>query len=196
MQNLASSLAASNGHTDPLVIPQGAPFLSEAACSVNIRFRVEGYPDLAQGTGRGANHREAVANLKATMDETRRMLAPTLPDRAIRLAALLACGTQKALARGDAALVERLTKAYILYVRGAIEPADSTAVWAVRSQTSADHYYEVAGNRELGYICSCKDWESHRRAGEQYYTCKHGLVLAFQQKLDEQEIAHEGTYVV
>jgi hypothetical protein len=152
------------------------PQLPEAACSVNIRFRVEGYGD-AQATGRGTSPAEAAQNLRQTIDATRLALAPegppVPPTRAEQVAHLLSHGLTKALIQGDTGLVERLAKAAALVLGNAVEPTDSPAVMAVRSAHEPSTWYEVAN----GMVCTCKDWEKHHRAGDGRYRCKHVLCV-------------------
>ena len=173
---------ATNGHHKPQVLLQGPAQLPEAACSVNLRFDVPGYADRAQATGRGASPAEAAAHLRETIDATRLALAPPAPPmREEQLAHLLASGLAKATAQADYGLVERLAKAAALVLSGAVEATDSPAVMAVRSQTAADHWYEVTLS---GFVCTCKDWSHAAQAGHMR-PCKHGLAVAFSTRLPQ-----------
>ena len=166
------------------------PALAEAPCSVNVRFRVHGYLDAGQATGRGFSPEEAAENLRRTIEATRAALAPPpavplpLANRTTRLALLLACGTEKALVRGDRALIERLAKAYLLVIDGKVEPASEEIPclrYHVGSQQPDGPIYEVEG-----LTCTCYD-SRHHAADETRYACKHSLGVLYCQRLTEQE---------
>ena len=160
--------------------------LPEAACSVNGYFHIQGYSDRFQATGRGFTPDEAVKNLAETMQKTRAILAPPpLATREERLARLYTSGIVRALALKDSGLVQRITKAFLLYTSGALQPTDSPVVYTVHSQTGEDTIYEVTGNRHTGYVCVCQDWTRHQE--EKGYACKHSLVVMFEHRLREQE---------
>lgn len=158
--------------TIPETIAIGKP-LPEASHSVNIFFEVPGYGK-AQATGRGRTAQDAAANLKSTIDATRAALAPA-PDeppvrsRTQRLAALLACGLDKAVQRGDLGLAERLTKAATLVLSDAVQPGERADLVTVRSQAEPATWYDVQGTQ-----CTCPDGTRHAKAGEKY-CCKHVL---------------------
>ena len=108
------------------------------------------------------------------------LLAPPPPlSREERLSQLLAYGTLKAVQRGDMALVERLTKGFVLAIKGRIEPTDLPHALAVRSQTNTDTWYTVDDSGP----CSCPDWQKHRE--EAHYRCKHGLAVLMHMRLNE-----------
>ena len=166
---------------------EAAP-LAEAPCSVNIRFKVRGFLDAAQATGRGHTPDEAAENLRRTIEATRAALAgpPALAGRTTRLALLLDSGTEKALACGDRKLVERLVNAYLLVLDGKV--ADKTGKgsplprYQVHSQQEPAHtIYEVCE-----YGCTCRDSKNHA-ADEIRYACKHVLSVLYYQRLLEQE---------
>lgn len=121
---------------------------------------------------------------RQTIDATRQALAPEGPavpaTREARLAQLLTCGLQRASNKGDWGLVERLSKAAALVLRGAVEGTERAQAYAVRSQAQPDTWYTV----EAGH-CSCPDWHKHRDEGRYY--CKHGLSVLLTQKLDGAE---------
>ncbi len=165
-----------------VMIPDGPAQLPEAACSVNLRFRVEGYNDPAQATGRGATPEEAARNLKATIDATRAALAAQ-PARHERLAQLFACGVSKALGREDFGLVERLTKAVVLVETGKVEPGERAGMMAVWSLTNPGTYYEV-DETPHGYSCTCPDFRRHVDKEASRYYCKHALARMMVDKLD------------
>lgn len=177
-----------NGHTAPSVIPAGPALLPEASCSVNLRFAVGPYGQMAQATGRGMTAAEAARNLRETMEATRAELAPPPPPtREARLAQLLACGLTRAVAKGDGGLVERLAKAAALVLSGAVEPTERAQALAVRSQRDMNVWYTVEG-----LACSCPDW-GKRRGDETPYHCKHRLaVWLWRQLLDGQALDAEG----
>jgi len=158
----------------------------EAACSINLLFDVPGYGK-AQATGRGLTADEAVANLAGTIAATRAALAPTPPvpaeppmrTRTEHLAEMLACGLDKAMAKHDLSLVERLSKAAALVLGGAVAPGEREGMLAVRSQREPETWYSVEAGQ-----CTCKDWSTHTTAGQKY-TCKHILASAMYTRLAE-----------
>jgi hypothetical protein len=169
----------------PSTTPQVAPALPEAACSVNLFFEVAAGYGKAQATGRGANAQEAAANLKATIEATRAILAPPpLASRTERLAALLACGTQKALASGNTARLDRLARAYLLVVKGMVGAVTvndvPTGAYEVQSQTTPGKRYFVESQS-----CECQDARKH--ADDPSFFCMHSLAALYVTRLDAQE---------
>lgn len=187
MQTVAEIPTMHNGQTP--VMPHGTALLPEAACSINGRFFITGYSDSFQVTGRGASPQEAARNLKGTMDATREALAPTpLAPREERLALLVARGTQKALAARDYPRLERLTKAYILVVRGFVEEVifddKPQGIWKVHSQQDPIHTtYSVQGR-----TCDCPD--ARRHAEDTHYFCKHSTAVCLLRTVEKQEQEH------
>ena len=173
-----------NGHAAPAAIPQGPAVLPEAAISLNGYIHVTGLTERIQVTARGHDAAEAAQRLKAGMDAVQATFAPAPPPtREARLAQLLTCGLQRAVAKGDMGLVERLSKAAALVLSGAVEPTDSPTVMAVRSQTEPETWYEVSGT-----ICTCPDSQKHLRNGEKYL-CKHALSILIAQRLQTESVA-------
>jgi len=166
-----------------VVIVKEPGTLPEAACSVNLLFDVPGYGK-AQATGRGANADEAAANLTATIAATRAALAPVpaeppMRTRTEQLAALLACGLDKAMAKHDLSLVERLSKAAALVLGGAVAPGEREGLLTVRSQREPELWYSVEAGQ-----CTCKDWSTHTKAGQKF-CCQHVLASAMYLRLAE-----------
>ena len=162
-----------------VVSPQTTPALPEAACSVNLFFDVPGYGK-AQATGRGLTHDEAVANLTGTIASTRAALAPAPPlTPTQRLSRLLACWMERAWAREDEALAERLMRAAHLVRQGAVQPGNRAGLMTVRSQ-QGDTWYDVEMT-----TCTCPDWEKHAKTATEHYYCKHLLAVIMAAKLAE-----------
>ena len=172
-----------------VVIVKEPGALPEAACSVNVMFDLPGYGK-AQATGRGANADEAAANLASTIAATRAALAPVPAAVAVvveppalsntqRVAHMLACGLDKAMARQDVALVERLSKAAALVLGGAVAPGERDGLLTVRSQAEPETWYSVEAGQ-----CTCKDWSLHTKAGAKF-CCKHVLSAMMYTRLAE-----------
>lgn len=180
MQSVASCAQISKA-----IVRPSEPALYEAPVSLNTYLDVPGLGRV-QCTGRGTTAREAVQHLLCATEELRAQTAPQAPPAPTKptLGELLACGLERATARQDWALCERLAKAAVLVCSGSIEPTDCATVMAVRSATNRESWYEVTGTRETGYVCTCRDWQKHHEAGEAGYTCKHGLGLALWSKLN------------
>ena len=176
-----------NGHSVvPAALLPIVPAHTEAPCSVNGYFKVEGYADRFQATGRGATASEAARNLQATIAETRLALeapapAPPVPSREERLAALLACGLKKATAQANWGLIERLSKAAALVLSGAVMPGEREGLLTVASSTQVSTWYEV----EHGKTCSCPDFARKSRTTEGQYRCKHLLASLLYARLEE-----------
>jgi len=148
----------------------------EAPVSMNCFVEV---PELGrvQVTARGATGTEAARSLQASV---RALVAPTAPEtdtRTSRLTALLAKGTLKAVEKGDLGLVERLHKAFLLAVAGAVAGPDEDGAWYVSSQTESDRAYRVHD-----HTCTCPDAKRHYLNGEVKYCCKHSLSQAMVEK--------------
>lgn len=181
---IAQTTHAHNGQMHPLaLLPTPTTPLAEAPCSVNLRFKVPGSYELAQATGRGLTPGEAVQNLTEIMQATLAALTPqpatppVPPSRTDQLGALLARGMERATQAADWGLVERLAKAAALVLSGAVEPTDSPAVWAVRSQAHPDTWYEVSGK-----VCTCPDSQRAVRQGTGGL-CKHTLAVCLTLRL-------------
>lgn len=168
------------------------PQSPEATHSVNLFFKVEGYERDAQATGRGATAPEAAQNLLDVITETRRLLAPPVPNEPMpvpaeppvlsfyqRLSRMVACGLEKAWARGDEALEERLIKAERLVRACALEATDLEGAFAVRSLSNPETWYNVDGKG-----CSCPDHKRHVEDTVKYH-CKHSLAMLMFIKLNE-----------
>lgn len=185
MSTIAPCTAQRNGHTAPAVLPQGPALLPEAACSLNVF--VDTPAGRIQATARGEHEAETITRLASLVDGIKLQFCapPPPPSREARLAQLLAKGLTSAVNKGDTTLIERLSKAAALVLAGAVEPTDTPAVLAVRSQTSRDHWYEVTMQ---GLVCTCPDWAKHHQADDtQHYLCKHGLAVAMLARLDAQD---------
>ena len=149
------------------------PTLPEAPCSISMRVPIPGYTDHPQITGRGQTGAEAAAQWQAARDALLALLAPPpTPTREEQLARLLTCGVTKATARGDFALVERLTKAYTIVARGMVEPTAVEGAWAVRSSADVETWYESDGQR-----CTCPDAKKHQ--DDTHYRCKHAISVLY-----------------
>ena len=178
MPSVARKHHPCNQHITPAIIPQGPAALPEALCSITLRVPMRGYADHALITGRGQTGAEAAAQWEGTRDALAAVLAPPpLPTSEARLAQLLACGLQKAVAKEDYGLVERLSKAVALVLSGAVEPTKRVQALAVRSQRDSSLWYTVEGQ-----CCSCPDWQKHR-ADEAGYCCKHIAAAYFWRKI-------------
>ena len=178
MGTVANDILGSNWQTTPVVIPTGLPTFPEAPVSINCRVAVPGLTDQPQVTGRGTNGYEAAYRLKEGVDALLALYAPPPPPtREQRLAQLLTCGLQRAVAKGDIGLVERLAKAAALVLSDAVETTERAQALAVKSQAHPDTWYTVEG-----VCCSCPDWAKHR-ADEAPYACKHGIAAYFWRKL-------------
>lgn len=190
MQTIPGITAPVNGHSPEALFgyqglngtgarPQGLtqtqPALSEAACSVNVFFEISGYGK-AQATGRGHTAPEAAENLRQAIVATRAALGPPAPEppKPVRLADLLACGLEKAVAKGDLCRVERLAKAAALVLSGAVEYCAMDGMWTVRSQSNPQTVYDVCSTG----VCRCEDYQRHVSA-EPGWFCKHGLAVLF-----------------
>jgi hypothetical protein len=154
---------------------------------MNLLVEVPGYANRCQVTGRGTSGVEAARNLKDGVDALTAAFAPVapLPSRTARLAALLACGTAKALAAGDDARIDRLARAYVIVMRGMVEEITMDGVgqgrYEVRSQSAPDSgRYEVCGQR-----CACQD--ARRHAEDKGWYCKHSIAALYVTRLNEQE---------
>ena len=181
MQTIPQPTYGCNGHVAP-VIPQGPATLPEAPCSITLRVPMPGYADQALITGRGQSGAEAAAQWQSARDGLLAVLAPPpTPSREERLSQLLACGLRRATTQEDYSLVERLTKAYILVLRGLVEPTAVAGVYAVRSNTSVETWYEVSHT-----TCTCQDYVK-RHTPEKSYRCKHIWSLLMYTRLDERE---------
>jgi len=180
---LAHPTDCHNTDADVYLAP-GTAFLGEAPCSMNAHVEIPGL-GRTQVTGRGQTGLDAAHQLKAGVDALQALYAAQalLAPRQQRLASLLTCGLGKAAAKQDWGLVERLSKAAALVLKGAVESTDSPTVLAVRSQTHQPGWYEVTVD---SWWCTCPDWEHHTRRGEPWL-CKHGLAAALTQRLDAQE---------
>ena len=148
---------------------------NEAPVSMNCFVEV---PELGrvQVTARGQTGTEAARSLQASV---RALVAPTAPEtdtRTSRLTALLAKGTLKAAQKGDMGLVERLHKAYILAVTGAVAGPDEDGAWYVSSQTESDRAYRVQD-----HTCTCPDFKKHALHGTAR-PCKHVLAQCVVEK--------------
>lgn len=164
-----------NGHSKHDV---PAPTHSEAPVSMNCFVDI---PTMGrvQVTARGCTPAEAVTNLQGSVQA----LQATVPQQLTReqqVGLLLAKGITCAVAKQDMALVDRLSKAAYLVLSGSVEPTDTPAVMAVRSQTDVTTWYECT---TVGHTCTCPAWEKHRKAGDTAYACKHGLAVAMFVKL-------------
>ena len=187
-QTIAQLTQAVNNHQMPSAVPQGPALLPEASCSVNLFFEVPGYGK-AQATGRGRTGAEAVDNLRQTIAHTLSAFAPHPPplaSRTQRLSLLLACGLEKALAKDDGKLAERLTKAALLVLAGHVEEVvidgQPMGVYRVRSQAEpANTVYDVQGR-----VCECQDSRRHAEDTTPYH-CKHSLASLLVHRLSEQE---------
>lgn len=178
MQSIPDSSIQHNGNA---MLPTSLlPSIPEAPCSVNMKFAIGVGGQMAQATGRGITGAEAARNLRDTIEATRYAFAPPAPlTREERLGALLACGLSRAVAKGDLALAERLSKAAVLVLVGAVEPGERAGVMAVRSQRDSTLWYEVEGMAQ----CSCPDSKKHR-TDETKYFCKHSFAVILAQKLN------------
>lgn len=178
MVNVPCSTHFRNGHTDM------SPVLPEAPASLNVYVEVPGLGRV-QATGRGTSGADAARMLRESVEALRAEFAPPpLPSRAERAAALLACGTAKALAAEDYGLLDRLSKAYVLVVRGLVEDTDTPAVKAVRSLSQPGTWYEIT---VPGLVCTCPDYEHRHRDGDSKHLCKHSLATWMAGRLDAQE---------
>ena len=178
METIPHTQLSCNGHTAPAVIPQGPAHLPEAALSLNGYVHVPGLPERVQVTVRSTSVDEPVHTVAQRFRHSMQAVVeafapPPTPSREERLSQLLACGTLKAVQKGDMSLVERLTKAFVLAAKGLVEPTDLPDTLAVRSQTSTDTWYTV---NDAG-ACSCPDWGKHRE--EAHYRCKHIIASLF-----------------
>lgn len=163
----------------------------EALCSVNIRFQIPGYADFGQATGRGDTPEQAARNLTETIAATKAALAPApAPQTELLsaprtreqiLAGLLTCGMQKAVAKGDMGLVERLAKAAALVLSASVEPTDRADCTAVRSACHAETWYEVETSTGK-HTCSCPDYQHHRDEAKRY-CCKHIAAVMMHQRI-------------
>lgn len=181
MLNIACTHTHRN-HPAPLVIPQGPAQLPEAPVSLNCFVDLPGV-GRTQVTARGASGLEAAQNLKGSVGALQDVFTPPAPPtREARLTSLLACGTLRAIQRGDMGLVERLVKGFTLAVKGLVELTDVPHTLAVRSQTKSDTWYNAEDN---GY-CSCPDWAKHQ--AEPHYRCKHGVAGLFYRRVEEESL--------
>jgi hypothetical protein len=143
-----------------------------------------GYADQALVTGRGATGAEAAAQWQASRDALLAVLAPPPapipPTREEVLSRLLTCGTLKAVKRGDFALVQRLTKAFVLVVKGMIECTEREGAYAVRSERDMNLWYTVEG-----MTCSCPDSQRHR-GDEHTHCCKHVLCKLMYERAEQE----------
>lgn len=183
--SLAPFTPTVNGHTTPAILPQGPPTLPEAPCSMTARILVKAVscePILI--TGRGQTGPEAAHNLleSVTALQTQANAPPPLASRTQRLSLLLACGLEKAVAKGDWKLVERLTKAAALVLAARVVQHGAGA-YQVRSQTEPEStVYEIHGQ-----ACTCQD---SRKPAEDTppHRCKHVLSVLFYMRLLDQEV--------
>lgn len=150
---------------------------AEAPCSMNTHVEVPGFGRV-QVTGRGVTPAEAVANLRGQVEALTSTPAPVL-SREERLAQLLTCGLTKAVAKQDWCLTEKLGKAAVLVLSGAVQPGEREGLTTVRSLTNPDTWYEVD---ELGQ-CSCPDYHHRAKEGERFW-CKHTLAAMMAQRLN------------
>ena len=180
METIPHTPCSCNRPNATTAIPEGPAVLPEAPCSITLRVPMPGYADHALITGRGQTGTEAAAQWQAAKDGLLAVLAPPPPpSREERLSQLLACGILKAVQRGDVALVERLTKGFILAVKGLVEPTDLPQALAVQSQASPDTWYTVT----TAGACSCPDREKHRE--EAHYLCKHLLASLLYRRIEQ-----------
>ena len=178
---IPQSTPSVNGHSAPVSI--------DALCSMNGFVKVGRHETRDhQCTGRGATPEEAAANFFGCMDAleagyaaraARTAAPPPLASRTQRLSLLLACGIEKALAKQDGKMIERLMKAAALVLAGRVVQLDD-GTYQVRSLTEPETTaYIVAGS-----TCTCQDAKKHE--GERYY-CKHATAVAMVARLDAQE---------
>jgi len=163
------------------MIPAGQVTYPEMLCSVNLRFKVDGYPDYAQATGRGETPEQATANLTATIAATTAALAPqpATPRTPVQIiAGLVTCGMEKAVSRGDMGRVERLAKAAALVLGGRIETTEHDEVYRVHSLTSDQHYLVVAN----ALTCTCPD-ARRQSTDEKPWLCKHVIAALMAQRI-------------
>jgi len=156
-----------------------------------MRVPIPGYADTALVTGRGNDAAEAARNLTETIQATKAALAPgekrearseKQEDRSREqiVAGLLTCGMQKAVAKGDMGLVERLAKAAALVLGDRIQTTDTPDVYRVLSLTNDTHYLVVA----TALTCTCPDWHKHNgEAQEKRHLCKHVLATIMDQRV-------------
>ena len=182
METIPHTPCSCNRPNATTAIPEGPAVLPEAPCSITLRVPMPGYADHALITGRGQTGAEAAAQWQAARDGLRAVLAPVpLPTKEDRLDQLLAYGLRHAVTKEDYGLVERLSKAYILVLRGLVEPTAVVDIYAVRSSTSIETWYEVSSG-----MCTCQDYVK-RHTPEKAYRCKHLLAVLMHIRLNEQE---------
>lgn len=156
----------------------------EAACSVNGYFKLDGYPERFQATGRGLTPAEAAANLRGTIEATRAALAPVpneppVRSKPTRLSILLACWLEKAWDHGEDAMGDRIIKAAHLIRNGAVYVGNREGLMTVRSQRNPETWYDVENGQ-----CTCKDWTAHVQAGKKAH-CKHTFAVQMYLRLAE-----------
>jgi len=154
--------------------------LPEAPCSVNAHVELDGLR--VQITGRGLTPAEAAANFRGTLAAMQPAPAPdpapVASSRTEQLSALLISWLGKATARGDWALVEKLSRGAALVLADKVQPGHRPGLVVVESRTHADQWYEVEGRQ-----CSCPDYQCHVRKGEPEHVCHHIAAAALWQRL-------------
>lgn len=165
----------------PGAVNHNSATFPEAPVSINGRVVLPS-TDVVQVTGRGLTGQEAAQRYKDGVEALTALYTPAPPrTREAILSEYLARGTLKALKHGDFQLVERLTKAFVVAVKGYVEPAAHAGKWAVRSQENPSTWYDVEGG-----TCSCPDWRKHSRGAAQVYRCKHVLAVCLEEKVQEE----------
>lgn len=148
--------------------------LPDAPCSVNLFFKLDGYPREAQATGRGWTPAEAADNLAATIEQVRARLAPPpAPTLAERIGKELSRALEKV--GHDREKWLRCSDAALMVIRGAVyAEAGGYVVW--------DNGEAVPYHLAQCGPCTCNDAQAH--AGKTPYYCTHQMALWFALKCD------------